>query len=107
MTGPDPEQDSIGEDGRITSLQERLKQAEQAEAIRTGKNVQGVADENYRLGSRVLAELVGSIVGGVLIGWVLDRLFDTSPWLLLAFLFLGIIVAFRNIIRISTKRPKQ
>jgi ATP synthase protein I len=43
----------------------------------------------------------------VLIGWVLDRLLGTSPWLLLAFLFLGIIVAFRNIIRISTKRPKQ
>ena len=29
-----------------------------------------------------------------------------TPWLLLAFLFLGIIVAFRNIIRISTRRSK-
>lgn len=107
MTQPGPEQDSVGEDGRITSLQERLKRAEHAEAIRTGQVDKGVADENYRLGNRVLAELIGSLVGGVLIGWVLDRLLGTSPWLLLAFLFLGIIVAFRNIIRISTKRPKQ
>ncbi len=107
MSQSGPEQDPIGEDGRITSLQERLKRVEQAEAIRTGQVDHGVADENYRLGNRVLAELIGSLVGGVLIGWVLDRLLGTSPWLLLAFLFLGIIVAFRNIIRISTKRPKQ
>lgn len=107
MAQSDPEQDPIGEDGRIMSLEERLKRAEHAEAIRTGKNVNTGADENYRLGNRVLAELVGGLVGGALIGWVLDRLIGTSPWLLLAFLFLGIIVAFRNIIRISTKRPKQ
>jgi len=42
-----------------------------------------------------------------LIGWVLDRLIGTSPWLLLAFLFMGIVVAFRNIMRISTKRPDE
>jgi len=42
-----------------------------------------------------------------LIGWVLDRLIGTSPWLLLAFLFMGIVVAFRNIMRISTKRPEK
>lgn len=107
MTQSDPAQDPIGEDSRITSLQERLDRAEHADAIRTGRNQVGVADENYRLGNRVLAELVGSLAGGVLIGWLLDRLFGTSPWLLLAFLFLGIIVAFRNIIRISTKRPKE
>ena len=102
-----PEQDPIDEDARIASLQERLRRAEQVEAERTGAKQIGSADENYRLGSRVLAELVGGIAGGALIGWVLDRLFGTSPWLLLALLFLGIIAAFRNIIRISTKRPKQ
>jgi ATP synthase protein I len=39
-------------------------------------------------------------------GWFLDRLFGTSPWLLLVMLFLGIIVAFRNIYRISQARPE-
>jgi ATP synthase protein I len=53
----------------------------------------------------VLAELIGGIAGGALIGWVIDRLAGTSPWGLLVMLFLGIIVAFRNIIRISSRRP--
>lgn len=107
MAETEPGQDPIGEDARIASLQERLKRAEEAEAVRTGRAAADKSsDESYRLGNRVLAELIGGMAGGALIGWVLDRLIGTSPWLLLALLFMGTIVAFRNIIRISTKRPK-
>lgn len=108
MAETEPGQDPIAEDKRIDSLAERLKRAEATEAVRTGVAPGvGGSDENYRLGNRVLAELIGGLAGGALVGWVLDRLIGTSPWLLLVFLFLGIIVAFRNIIRLSTKRPKQ
>lgn len=100
-------QDPIGEDARIASLQERLARAEQTEADRTGTTQVGATDANYRLGSRVLGELVGGTAGGALIGWVLDRLLGTSPWLLLALLFLGMVAAFRNIIRISTRRSDK
>jgi len=106
MTENGPGQDPVGEDPRITALEKRIEQAEQNERIRTGQRDEK-ADENTRLGNRVLAELIGGLAGGALIGWVLDRLIGTQPWLLLVFLFLGIIVAFRNIIRISTQRPKQ
>ena len=57
-----------------------------------------------RIGSRVLAELLGRLLGGAVIGWVIDYFAGTSPWGLLVMLFLGIIVAFRNIIRISNRR---
>ncbi|WP_041393167.1 MULTISPECIES: AtpZ/AtpI family protein [Sphingobium] len=107
MSETEPEQDPIAEDSRIKSLSERLDRAEAVEKVRTGAGRTGHADANYRLGNRVLAELIGGLAGGALIGWVLDRFIGTSPWLLLAFLFLGIIVAFRNIIRISTKRPEK
>jgi len=107
MAETEPEQDPIGEDARITSLKERFGRAEHAEAVRKDRAAGTGADESYRLGNRVLAELVGGTAGGALIGWVLDRFIGTSPWLLLVFLFLGIIVAFRNIIRLSTKRPKE
>ena len=99
-TGPDP----LGQDPRITALDERLKRAQAAENQRTGAS-KPVANESYNLGNRVLAELLGGMIGGAVIGYVLDRLFGTSPVLLLTLLFLGIGVAFRNIIRLS-KRPK-
>ncbi|WP_419810149.1 AtpZ/AtpI family protein [Sphingomonas sp.] len=99
-SGPDP----LGDDPRLTSLDARLKQAQAAEAHRTGAGKTD-ATESYNLGNRVLAELLGGMIGGALIGWVLDRLFGTSPALLLLLLFLGIGVAFRNIIRLS-KRSK-
>ena len=93
----------IGEDARIDALEQRLKAAQEREEARNRPKVQGV-DANYRLGSRVLAELLGGLVGGALIGWVIDRFADTSPWGLLVMLAFGIIVAFRNIIRISNRR---
>jgi len=62
-------------------------------------------DASYKLGNRVLAELLGGIIGGALIGWVIDRFANTATWGLLVMLFLGIVVAFRNIIRISNRRP--
>ncbi|MET0361174.1 MAG: AtpZ/AtpI family protein [Sphingobium sp.] len=106
MVAETPGQDPADEDPRIASLQERIARAEHAEKVRQGTVTQS-ADDGTRLGNRVLAELIGGLVGGALIGWVFDKLFGTQPWLLLVFLGLGIVVAFRNIIRISTKRPDQ
>lgn len=106
MAENEPGQDPIGEDPRVASLKKRIERVEQAERIRTGERDEQ-ADVNTRLGNRVLAELIGGIAGGALVGWVLDRFLGTQPWLLLVFLFLGIIVAFRNIYRISMQRPKQ
>ena len=40
---------------------------------------------------------------GMLIGWYLDRLFGTRPWLLMLFSLFGIAAGFRNIIRLARK----
>ncbi len=102
MSEIDPGQDPVREDPRVASLEQRIAQVEHLERIRTGRR-DPVAEKNNRLGNRILAELIGGLAGGVLVGWFLDHMIGTSPWLLLVFLFLGIIVAFRNIIRISTQ----
>jgi len=104
MSNEEPAREPIGEDARIDALEERLKAAREREEQRNKPQVQG-ADANYRMGNRVLAELLGGIGGGALIGWVIDRFAGTSPWGLLVMLFFGIVVAFRNIIRISNQRP--
>lgn len=105
MAENEPGLEPLPEDVRIASLDARLKRAKTEEAVRSGAaGVDG--DANYRLGNRVLAELIGSMVGGAVIGGTLDWLLGTSPWLLLVLLFLGIASAFRNIIRISNQRSK-
>ena len=105
MAENEPGLEPLKEDARIAALDERLKQAKSEEAVRNGAAENG-GDNGYRLGNRVLAELIGGMVGGAVVGFALDRLFGTSPWLLLVLLFLGIANAFRNIIRISNQRSK-
>ena len=92
-------------DPRIVSLDERLDEAKRDEAVRSGSTAQGQG-KGYSQGNRVLAELIAGPAGGALIGWLLDRWLGTAPFLLLGLMVLGIVVAFRNIIRISGERPE-
>ena len=102
-----PERESHGvDDPRLTALDNRLRDAKHREALRTGQ-VRETADGGYSLGNRVLAALIGSLVGSALIGWLIDRwMGNAKPWALIVMLFLGIAVAFRQIIRISGERPE-
>ena len=106
MAAKDPGQDPESTvDQDLGSFDERLKAIQQAEQVRTG-TAQKKPDRGYSQGNRVLSTLIGGLVGGGLMGWCFDTWLGTTPWLLLAMLFLGIAVAFRNIIRISQERPK-
>lgn len=101
-TGQDPR---LQEDARLASLDERLRQAQADEAVRTGQD-RKPADGNEQLGNRVLSYLIGGLLGGTLIGWVLDRWLGTGHLLLIAFMILGIAGGFWNIIKLSAKRPE-
>jgi ATP synthase protein I len=94
----------IAEDARIDALEARLKAAREREEERNRPRGSG-ADANYRSGNRVLADLLGGILGGAVIGWSIDYFAGTSPWGLLVMLFLGIVVAFRNVIRAANTPP--
>ncbi|HEX8256427.1 MAG TPA: AtpZ/AtpI family protein [Allosphingosinicella sp.] len=105
MAEDEPGQDpKLPEDARLASLDERLRQAQHAEAARTGQ-ARKSADRSEQLGNRVLSYLIGGLAGGALIGWVLDRWLGTSPLLLISLLILGTVGGFWNIIKISTQRP--
>jgi ATP synthase protein I len=100
--GQDPR---LPEDARLDSLDERIRQAQADEAMRTG-GARKAADKNQQLGNRVLSYLIGGLAGGALIGWVLDRLFGTSPLLLITLMLLGAVGGFWNIIKLANQRPK-
>lgn len=56
--------------------------------------------------SSVGIQLVVSTFAGLAIGYGLDRLFGTSPWLTFIFLIIGIISGFRELLRIARKADK-
>lgn len=53
--------------------------------------------ENMSVGMRAGTELVGAIGGSALIGYGLDRFFDTAPWIMIVMLVLGVGAGFMNV----------
>ena len=53
------------------------------------------------VGQRVAQSLIGMPLGGAIIGWLLDRLFDTAPWIMLALMFIGFAGAVLDVMRYS------
>jgi len=95
----------LSSDARLDRLEQRLSQAQRQEDARVGKAQP--ADANEQLGQRVLATLIGGIVGGTLIGWVLDRLFGTWPMLFITLMVLGTASGFWSIIKMSNANGKK
>jgi len=94
----------LADDRQTNDLDRRIAEARAAEEARTGVNVKPA--KGYSQGSRVLMELIGAPLGGGVIGWALDHWLGTSPWFLLTLIVLAIVVAFRNIYRISKERAE-
>jgi ATP synthase protein I len=86
-------------DPRLDRLEERLAEAQAREAARTGTGP--APDANEQLGQKVLATLLGGLLGGTLIGWGLDRLLGTWPMLFITLMVLGTASGFWSIIKMS------
>jgi ATP synthase protein I len=91
-------------DARLESLDERLDRLQEAEAKRSAR-VQ--PDPNMRIAQVVIGYLIGGPLGGGLLGWGLDSLFGTKPWLTLVMLFLGFGVGVRSVVRIAKTPPER
>jgi len=57
--------------------------------------------------STIGLEMAISVVVGIAIGWWLDRLFNTKPWLSLIFLLFGLIAGFRSLFRLMKNVGKD
>ena len=58
---------------------------------------------NYLRFSTLGIEMGVALVIGMLLGWYLDRLFGTRPWLIIIFSIFGMAAGFRNLIRLARK----
>ena len=70
-------------------------------------------NENEKRGSfmgnafKLGTELVAAVTVGTIIGFILDSWFDTKPWLIIIFFFLGAAAGMLNVIRAANKMQKD
>ena len=57
----------------------------------------------FKLGS----ELVAAVVVGTIIGFILDNWFDTKPWFIIIFFFMGVIAGILNVIRVAKNMQER
>jgi len=94
----EPPDDEAALSARLQRLGERLDSVS-----RPSENVTGprqTADVSaFARGFRLSTELVGGVIVGALIGWLLDRWLGISPWGLIVFLLLGFAAGVLNVMR--------
>ena len=57
----------------------------------------------FKLGT----ELVSAVGVGTIIGFILDSWFDTKPWLIIIFFFLGAAAGILNVIKTANRMQKE
>ena len=73
------------------------------------KNPDGNHDEKSSFGKafQLSTELVSAVLVATIIGFILDNWFDTKPWLIIIFYFIGVAAGIINVIRSAKKMQKD
>ena len=72
-------------DEALASLDQRLGAAEAAQARKVSPETHSAMAQGYRF----VGEVVGGVLGGVGLGWLLDRFAHTTPWGVVGGLLIG------------------
>lgn len=95
------------EDPRLASLDDQLRAAHHAKDKLTPKEVSNpFAGKGVSQGNRVLSAIVGTPLGGLIVGYTIDQFAGTRPKVMLVMLFLGIIAGMVQIWKISQERAE-
>jgi ATP synthase protein I len=84
---------------RLKIAKSKIKKEVQSDSEKKG-SFMGSA---FKLGT----ELVAAVVVGTIIGFILDSWFDTKPWLIIIFFFLGTAAGILNVIRTANRMQKE
>ena len=84
---------------RLKIAKSKIKKQVQSDSEKRG-SFMGNA---FKLGT----ELVAAVAVGTIIGFILDSWFDTKPWLIIIFFFLGAAAGMLNVIRTANQMQKE
>lgn len=99
----DPENAPVGQDPQIDSLEQRIGAARRAEDQRLAQEHAPMRD-GRSAGIQIASTMLGYPLGGIVIGWVLDKVFDTLPWITIGLMFLAFAGACLHVVRINKNR---
>ena len=85
-----PPENDLQEDPAIDSLEDRIAAARAAEDARLAKEKPAASSEPARA-TQVISTMVGYPLGGIVVGFLLDNLFNTLPWITIVLMFLAFI----------------
>ena len=100
----DPTTPPPAEDPALGSLQDRLDAARRAADARLAREHAPLRDQKNSIGMQVASTMVGYPLGGIVIGWGLDSLFDTRPWIMIGLMFLAFAGACLQVVRNNNNR---
>ena len=84
---------------RLKIAKSKIKKQVQPDSEKRGAFMGGA----FKLGT----ELVAAVAVGTIIGFILDSWFDTKPWLIIIFFFLGAAAGMMNVIRTANRMQKE
>ena len=67
------------------------------------KNIEGSNAASLGKALKISTELVAAVIVGSIIGFILDRWFDTKPLLTISFFFMGVAAGILNVFRSAKK----
>ena len=85
---------------RLKIAKKKLK--EHSNSLNNNKNGSNMGSA-FKLGT----ELVSAVAVGTIIGFILDSWFDTKPWLMIFFFFLGSVAGILNVIKVAKKMQEK
>ena len=89
-------------DKALKSLDQRLGAAEAAQARKVSPDTHAAMAQGYRFGG----EVVGGVLGGVGLGWLLDRFAGTEPFGMIGGLLVGGGLSIFAVVRAAAKTSR-
>ena len=80
-------------------LKDRLKNARKKLKVEKENPQTSNIGQAFKLST----ELVAAVLVGTIRGFILDNWFDTKPWLIIIFFFVGVVAGILNVIRSAKK----
>ena len=97
-----PENDPVRKDG-VDHLEDRLKAFEQKRA----RSVTPEQAQALGAGYRFLASMIGGVLSGIGLGWLLDHYAGTGPWGMIGGMLIGSTVSIFTVVRTAGRMSDE